>query len=235
MIRSAVLLAAGRGKRQRPYTDVTPKPLLEVDGRSTLDYVLSAVRKAGVERVCIVTHHLEEKIFSYVGDGRRWNLSVIFAHQRYLLGSGDALLSVPETWIRDEPFMLAATDYVLEEDSLLELMNAWERRKAQIAMSLKQCPPEDLIKRSTVEVDGDWNILRIIEKPGRDEILSPYAASMIFILPPAIWEYMRAAAPSERGEIEVQPAVDRMIQDGSHAIGLLQRPPREWERPSIAD
>ncbi|MBL0346213.1 galactokinase family protein [Candidatus Villigracilis affinis] len=43
--RSAVLLAAGRGKRQRPYTDVTPKPLLEVNGRPTLDYVLRAVSK----------------------------------------------------------------------------------------------------------------------------------------------------------------------------------------------
>ncbi len=69
MIKSAVLLAAGRGKRQRPYTDVTPKPLLEVNGRATLDFVLRAVAKAGVERVCIVTKHLEEKIFAYVGDG----------------------------------------------------------------------------------------------------------------------------------------------------------------------
>ena len=35
MIRSAVLLAAGRGKRQRPHTDVVPKPLLEVNGCPT--------------------------------------------------------------------------------------------------------------------------------------------------------------------------------------------------------
>ena len=76
MIKSAVLLAAGRGKRQRPYTDVTPKPLLEVHGRATLDYVLCAVAKAGVERVCIVTNHLEEKIIEYVGDGSKWNLEV---------------------------------------------------------------------------------------------------------------------------------------------------------------
>ena len=64
MIKSAILLAAGRGKRQRPYTDVTPKSLLEVNGRATLGFVLRAVAKAGVERVCIVTNHLEEKIFA---------------------------------------------------------------------------------------------------------------------------------------------------------------------------
>ena len=55
MIKSAVLLAAGRGKRQRPYTDVTPKPLLEVNGRPTLDFVLCAVAKAGVEASINVT------------------------------------------------------------------------------------------------------------------------------------------------------------------------------------
>jgi N-acetyl-alpha-D-muramate 1-phosphate uridylyltransferase len=58
MIRSAILLAAGRGKRQRPHTDLTPKPLLEVNGRATLDYILSAVARAGMERVCIVTNYL---------------------------------------------------------------------------------------------------------------------------------------------------------------------------------
>jgi MurNAc alpha-1-phosphate uridylyltransferase len=69
MIRSAILLAAGRGKRQRPYTDEIPKPLLPVRGRATLDYVLTAVRRAGIERACLVTRHLEEKIFEFVGDG----------------------------------------------------------------------------------------------------------------------------------------------------------------------
>src|SRR5512134_1958020 len=119
MIHSAILLAAGRGKRQRPYTDHTPKPLLPVRGRATLDYVLTAAARAGIERVCIVTHHLEEQIFTYVGDGLPWNLHVTFAHQDQLRGNGDALLSVPRAWIRDEPVLVAATDYILQENSLL--------------------------------------------------------------------------------------------------------------------
>ena len=80
MIRSAILLAAGRGKRQRPYTDEMPKPLLPVRGRATLDYVLIAVRRAGVKRVCIVTHHLQEKIIQYVGDGSAWPDGAAFTH-----------------------------------------------------------------------------------------------------------------------------------------------------------
>ena len=229
MIRSAVLLAAGRGKRQRPYTDVTPKPLLEVKGRPTLDFVLRAVVKAGVERVCIVTNHLEEKIFAYVGDGSQWNLSANFAHQSELRGNGDALLSVTQSWISDEPMMVVATDYILDEDSLLELVQAQEKHTADIVMSLKECPIEELAARSSVDVDSDWRVKRIIEKPKREEIMSPYAASILFILPPQIWEYLPKVQPSERGEIEMQAAIDSMIRDGLKAVGVLQSAPEEWK------
>jgi len=232
MIKSAVLLAAGRGKRQRPYTDVTPKPLLEVNGRPTLDFVLRAAAKAGVERVCIVTNHLEEKIFAYVGDGSKWNLSASFAHQSELRGNGDALLSVPQSWIRDEPVMVVATDYILEEDSLLELVQAQEKHAADIVMSLKECPIDELAARSSVDVDSDWRVKRIIEKPKREEIMSPYAASILFILPPQIWDYLPQVQPSERGEIEMQAAIDEMIRDGIKAVGVLQSAPEEW-KPSL--
>lgn len=228
-INSAVLLAAGRGKRQRPYTDVTPKPLLEVNGRPTLDYVLTAVAKAGVERACIITNHLEEKIFEYVGDGSKWNLSVTFAHQKELRGNGDALLSVPEDWIRVEPVMVAATDYILQDNSLLDLLTAHNKYPSQITMSLKECAAEDLMARSSVDVDVNWRVNRIIEKPRREEIMSPYAASILFILPAQIWDYLRQIQPSPRGELEMQSVIQMMIEDGYQAFGLLQPTPDEWD------
>ena len=228
MIRSAVLLAAGRGKRQRPYTDVTPKPLLEAHGRPTLDYVLHAVAKAGVERICIVTNHLEEKIFDYVGDGAKWGLSASFAHQHELRGNGDALLSVPKDWLRNESIMVVATDYILKEDDLVELAEAHENYRADITMSLKECPVEELISRSSVDVDSAWRVKRIIEKPAREQIMSPYAASILFVFPAQIWQYLPQVEPSLRGEIEMQSAVQRMIEDGYKAYGLLQPAPQEW-------
>lgn len=229
MIRSAILLAAGRGKRQRPYTYATPKPLLPVHGRATLDYVLTAVKRAGIERVCIVTNHLEEKIFEYVGDGSRWTLKVTFAHQEELRGNGDALLSVPRAWLQEEPVMVVATDYILEEESLLELVEAHQEQGADLTMALKECPVEELSARSSVDVDSGWHVRKIIEKPGREEILSPYAASVMFIFPPAIWDYLPRVGPSPRGEIELQSAVQSMIEDGYQAYGVLQSAPDEWD------
>jgi dTDP-glucose pyrophosphorylase len=228
MIRSAILLAAGRGKRQRPYTDEIPKPLLPVRGRATLDYVLTAVRRAGIERVCIVTHHLQEKIIEFVGDGSPWKLEVAFAHQSQLRGTGDALLSIPLEWVRPEPVMVVATDYVLQENDLVALVEAHQNFQADITMSLKQCSVEELLARSSVDVDADWRVKRIIEKPRPEELMSPYAASILFILPPQLWHYLPQIQPSARGEIEMQAAVQRMIEDGLQAFGVLQPAPEEW-------
>ncbi len=228
MIRSAVLLAAGRGKRQRPYTNVTPKPLLPIHGRATLDYVLTAVKRAGVERICLVTHHLEEQIFEYVDNGSKWSLHASFAHQSALNGNGDALLSVPPAWLQDESVMVVATDYILPENSLQELVEAHAGYEADITMCLKECPVEELSARSSVQVDPDWRVRKIIEKPRREEILSPFAASVMFIFPPDIWQYLPKVEPSPRGEIELQSAVQSMIEDGYRTYGLLQPAPQEW-------
>ncbi len=197
-------------------------------GRPTLDYVLTAVRRAGVERVCIVTRHLEEKIFEYVGDGSPWNLDVTFAHQNELRGTGDALRSVPREWLREEPILIVATDYVLQENDLLDLVEAHEKQHVDITMSLKQCPLEELVSRSSVDVDPRWFVKRLIEKPSRAEIMSPYAASILFILPPQFWQCLAKLQPSPRGEIEMQAAVQMLIEDGCKAYGLLQPVPEEW-------
>ena len=82
--------------------------------------------------------------------------------------------------------------------------------------------------RSCVEVDSTWHVKCLIEKPTRDEIMSPYAASVLFILPPAFWNYIPKVQPSPRGEIEMQSAIQQMIDDGFQALGLLQPAPEEW-------
>ncbi|HSO14235.1 MAG TPA: sugar phosphate nucleotidyltransferase [Anaerolineales bacterium] len=139
-----------------------------------------------------------------------------------------ALMSMPKDWIRDEPVMVVATDYILDENSLLELANAHKQHQADITMNLKECPIEEVSARSSVDVDSGWRVKRIIEKPKQEEILSPYAASVMFIFPFAIWEYLPKIQVSRRGEIELHSAVDMMIQDGYEAFGLLQPAPQEW-------
>ena len=57
----ALLLAAGRGKRLRPLTDMCPKPLLPVGKQRLWDWELAALKKAGVTEIVVNTAHLAEQ------------------------------------------------------------------------------------------------------------------------------------------------------------------------------
>jgi NDP-sugar pyrophosphorylase family protein len=229
---SAVFLAAGRGKRQRPFTDLTPKPLLPVGNSNSLDMTLRAAERAGVRRACIVTHHLEEQIGSFVDDGSAWGMEAVFCHQAELRGSGDGLLSVLLSlpgWIdRSAPVLVTATDYLLPTDALAELLSAYEIKGGDIIVSLKECPPEELSARSSVDLDDNWRVRRIVEKPGPGEAPSRFTAALIYILPPEIWDLLPTLEPSARGELELPAAVNLLLQSGMTAYGFLQPAPLEW-------
>jgi MurNAc alpha-1-phosphate uridylyltransferase len=84
--RSAMVLAAGLGTRLRPVTDTLPKPLVEIDGRTLLDYTLDRLSLAGVERVVVNTHYKAEMVADHLA-GRR-HPSIMISHETRLLDTG---------------------------------------------------------------------------------------------------------------------------------------------------
>ena len=82
---TAMVLAAGRGERMRPLTDQTPKSLLKVGGQTLMEHHLGKLARAGFRRVVINHAHLGEQIVSAVGDGRRWNITVLFSAESQAL------------------------------------------------------------------------------------------------------------------------------------------------------
>ncbi len=61
-----MIFAAGKGTRMAPLTDVTPKPLIEVAGRTLLDRALDQGQAAGVGQIVVNTHHLGGQIRAHV-------------------------------------------------------------------------------------------------------------------------------------------------------------------------
>jgi dTDP-glucose pyrophosphorylase len=188
------------------------------------------VKRAGIERVCIVTHHLEGQILAYVGDGSQWKLSATFCHQESMRGSGDAALSVlnncPEWIDHSAPVLVSATDYLFDENALAELVAA---HSADITVSLKECPPEEIGARSSVEIDAQGRVTRVVEKPAAGQAPSRFVAALVYILPPAIWDVLPRIPSSPRGEVELPSAVNMLIEQGFKAQGFLQPTPREWQ------
>ena len=228
----AVLLAAGRGKRLRPWTDTTPKPLLPVYGRPTLDFTLQAAKTAGVNQVVFIVGHLGEQIVDYVGDGSTWGVEPFFCKQNELLGTAHALKMAadahPHLFEQNSSFILTATDYLFESNTLSDLVTRYRETGAEIGVSLKQVPKEELAGRSSVRYTGDFVIKEIVEKPAVGEAPSRFSASLTFVLPSQIVNHLQHMELSTRGEYEIQTLINQMIDGGAKATGLLQPSPAEW-------
>jgi MurNAc alpha-1-phosphate uridylyltransferase len=76
---NALILAAGRGERMRPLTDITPKPLLPVRGKPLIEWHLEALARGGVRDVVINTAWLEEQFPATLGNGERWGLRIRYS------------------------------------------------------------------------------------------------------------------------------------------------------------
>lgn len=63
---AGMVLAAGFGKRMRPITDKTPKPLLTVQGESLLDRAIDRLEAVGVKRIVVNAHHLAHKVEAHL-------------------------------------------------------------------------------------------------------------------------------------------------------------------------
>jgi N-acetyl-alpha-D-muramate 1-phosphate uridylyltransferase len=61
-VKSAMVLAAGRGTRMRPISDTLPKPLVEIGGQTLLDHAIDRLEMIGVERVVVNVHYKAEMI-----------------------------------------------------------------------------------------------------------------------------------------------------------------------------
>lgn len=226
----AIILAAGRGKRLRPFTDTTPKPLLPVNGRSTLDYLLCALQTAGVTDVCLIIGHLGEQIRDFVGNGRCWGMNASFIEQTHLLGTAHAIQ--PAADFIQTPCFIVAGDYIVPPDYLATLKAAYVQAGTDMAVSLKELPPDELHSRSSVRFSENGRILEIVEKPAPGTAPSHIGASLIYIVPPAIRHYLANLALSQRQEYELPTTINQLLQAGFTMTGCIQSAPIEWVKPA---
>ncbi len=78
-IRQAVILAGGQGTRLRPITDTIPKPMIPLNQKPFLEYLLEMLRGNGITNVVLLLGYLPEKIMEYFGDGSRFGLSISYS------------------------------------------------------------------------------------------------------------------------------------------------------------
>lgn len=106
----AIVLAAGLGTRMRPYNGHIPKPLVEIGGKSLIDYSLDRLADAGVQRVVVNVHHLADALQRHLASRQRPQI-VISDERGALLGTGGGIAkALPQ--LGAEPFFLVNSDTV---------------------------------------------------------------------------------------------------------------------------
>ncbi len=106
----AMILAAGRGERMRPLTDERPKPLLDVGGRSLLEWHLAALARAGIRDVVINHAWLGERIVEALGDGHRHGVRIEYSAESEgaLETAGGIIQALP--MLGSDPFLVINGD-----------------------------------------------------------------------------------------------------------------------------
>jgi len=130
----AVIMAGGFGKRLRPLTDHTPKPMLPIGGRPLMERTIENLRQAGIRRISITTHYMPEKIRGHFGSGDKYGVDLDYLSEDQPLGTAGALALVDET---DEPLLVMNGDILTRMD-YRELVSFHQERGADLTVGVRQ-------------------------------------------------------------------------------------------------
>lgn len=212
----AVILAAGRGTRLRPYTDEIPKPLLEVAGRPILQHILLGMASAGIREAVVVTGYRAEQIEECLGDGKRVGVRVSYRRQQEPTGSGPATL-LAEEFVRSEPFLLSFADILTSRENYSALLRKFASDPCDALLGLNEV--DDPWAGAAVYLDGD-RVTKLVEKPLRGTSTTRWNNAGVMVLTDCIFPALRELEPSERGERELPQAVGPLMRQGRRVLGL---------------
>jgi dTDP-glucose pyrophosphorylase len=92
----AVIMAGGEGRRLRPLTEQTPKPMLPVANRPLLENTVSLLVGHGFRELFISVNYLGDAIKSYFGDGRQFACHISYLQEKKPMGTAGGLSLLPE-------------------------------------------------------------------------------------------------------------------------------------------
>ena len=113
----AMILAAGLGTRLRPLTDDRPKALVEIAGRTLLEFTLARLREFGIREVIVNVHHFADMVVDYLKSNHNFGMRIEISREDTLLDAGGGLKKAAWFFLEDfnridEPFILHNVDVI---------------------------------------------------------------------------------------------------------------------------
>ena len=91
------IMAGGKGKRLRPFTQKIPKPLLPVDGKPIIERIILIAKKQGIRNFVISINYLGNKIRSYLQNGKKFDVNIKYIKEDKPLGTAGSLYHYKKT------------------------------------------------------------------------------------------------------------------------------------------
>ena len=126
---TAMVMAAGLGKRMRPLTATMPKPLVRVAGKPLIDYALDHLADAGVSKAVVNVHYLPEPLEAHLRSRKDMAITISDERAELLETGGGMIKALPQL---PDPFFCVNSDNVWLDgprNALLALSDAWDPAK----------------------------------------------------------------------------------------------------------
>ena len=237
-IRKAVIPAAGYGTRFLPATKATPKEMLPIVDKPTIQYIVEEALASGIEDILIISghgkraiedhfdsapaleHELERKgkteLLALVRETTDVNVHDI--RQKYMRGLGDAILCA-RSFVGDEPFAVLLGDDVVyhpEKSALRQLIDVYEERGGSVlgcqTVSDEQVSSYGIVAGEVLDNQRLMRVSDMVEKPTLEESPSRMAVLGRYIISPAIFSLLSETKPGKGGEIQLTDALKVLAQ-----------------------
>lgn len=234
-VKKAIIPAAGLGTRFLPATKASPKEMLPIVDKPTIQFIVEEARKAGIEDILIVTGkgkraiedhfdsvpELESNLKAKHKDNllklveETTDINLYFIRQSHPRGLGDAVLMAKD-FVGDEPFVVMLGDDLMEDKVPLtkQLMNSYEETHAS-TLAVMQVPHKEVSKYGVIKPQAKikpdlFNVESFVEKPSPEEAPSDYAIIGRYLLTPEIFDVLENQKPGKGNEVQLTDAINEL-------------------------
>jgi glucose-1-phosphate thymidylyltransferase len=205
----AIVLSGGKGTRLRPLTYTGAKQLVPIANRPILSYVIDNIARVGIKEVgIIISPETGSEVKETMGDGDRWGINITYIMQDEPKGLAHAVRTAAP-FLGQEPFVMYLGDNLLKE-GIAPFVRTFEENDPDALILLQKVT--DPQSYGIAELDGNGCVARLVEKPR--EPRSDLALVGVYLFTPAVFESVKAIAPSARGELEITDAIQHMVDRG---------------------
>jgi len=193
-------MCAGKGTRMRPITEKYAKPMIEINEKPFLSYLIENLQKAGFDEFCFVVHYKKEQIINYV---KKLKISAVFVDQPEQKGTADAV-RYAKNFVGKDNFLLVPGDNLYSSE---DFKDCWKDDNLNYIKGFEVENPN----KYGVLIENNGFLEEIKEKP--KEFVGNLINTGLIKLTPEIFEAIEKIEVSPRGELELTDALTLLAKE----------------------